>query len=531
MIQRMIAPLATLIDCWFKQILSKSMSIRGVLERNSRRIVVVSVVCFVVGVILARQLEPGVRVKTVTIAGDTPALQFIPAGPGPHPVALLAHGYTGSKESLFAHGEALAAGGFVCFSVDLPGHGASPRFFTYDETVRTLGEVAQAIGPVNVFMGFSLGGLRGGQAVFEGRMRPKLFIAVGSLPTLGEHAPPLLLLTGRIDEHYPPALLKTRTDAHLVVSPWSNHGLEGYDRVLLNAAVAAACATVGRTPPAAPTRWLWRGVGMALVLSGALGLALGLPRFPPRWAGMRGLLVSIISIFSPAFAQSSWRKVAPHLPPFPLLVAGAVALLVLLVAGRLRIPRWTFLALAAAFWIGCATVGAKLSWFDLSPFWLVLWLFQGLLIGALAAYCGSRRDGDIAMVIIMSSALFELTQTPRMVPAVPRLHAAIKLDTKLLDACVGHYEFAPGNVFPTGLKLTIWRQGDRLAGQWSGLHAFPDVVDIYPESETNFFLTINGRQNGEQLIFIKNDQGEVTAVIDDDEPDLPVLKGEKLKKQ
>jgi hypothetical protein len=54
------------------------------------------------------------------------------------------------------------------------------------------------------------------------------------------------------------------------------------------------------------------------------------------------------------------------------------------------------------------------------------------------------------------------------------------------------------------------------------------VVGIYPESETNFFLTINGRQNGEQLIFIKNDQGDVTAVIDQ-EPGLPVLEGKKLK--
>jgi hypothetical protein len=34
-------------------------------------------------------------------------------------------------------------------------------------------------------------------------------------------------------------------------------------------------------------------------------------------------------------------------------------------------------------------------------------------------------------------------------------------------------------------------------------------LDLNPESETNFFLKINGAQ----VTFIKNDKGEVTAVI------------------
>jgi hypothetical protein len=39
--------------------------------------------------------------------------------------------------------------------------------------------------------------------------------------------------------------------------------------------------------------------------------------------------------------------------------------------------------------------------------------------------------------------------------------------------------------------------------------AFPGPLDVYPESETNFLVKINGAQ----LTFIKNDTGEVTAVI------------------
>jgi hypothetical protein len=42
------------------------------------------------GVVLAHWIEPGVRIQKVTLAKDTPALEFPAAGPGPHPAALLA---------------------------------------------------------------------------------------------------------------------------------------------------------------------------------------------------------------------------------------------------------------------------------------------------------------------------------------------------------------------------------------------------------------------------------------------------------
>jgi hypothetical protein len=86
-------------------------------------------------------------------------------------------------------------------------------------------------------------------------MRPGLFIAIGSMPVLGDHVPPLLLLAGRFEVVLPPALLKTRTDARLVISRWSDHLLEGFDPVLVNAAVEAACAAVLKMPPAPPTAW------------------------------------------------------------------------------------------------------------------------------------------------------------------------------------------------------------------------------------------------------------------------------------
>ncbi len=88
-------------------------------------------------------------------------------------------------------------------------------------------------------------------------------------------------------------------------------------------------------------------------------------------------------------------------------------------------------------------------------------------------------------------------------PIETKPHVAIKLATNLLDACVGNYEFAPSS----GGKVTIRREGDRLLlGSENGPKT---ALDVYPMSETNFFLKIDDSL----MTFIKNDQGEVTGVI------------------
>src|ERR1041385_3931808 len=101
--------------------------------RPNRWVITATIAVLILGAILSRLIEPGVRVERVTLAENTPALKFSPAGPGLHPVALLAHGYASSKEALFRYGEALAGAGFICYSVDQPGHGASPRTYTLME--------------------------------------------------------------------------------------------------------------------------------------------------------------------------------------------------------------------------------------------------------------------------------------------------------------------------------------------------------------------------------------------------------------
>src|ERR1044071_9848121 len=101
--------------------------IRGFLERNNRLIVAAAIICLAVGAALSHVIEPGVRIEKIMLATNTPALRIFPATPGPHPIALLAHGNGGSKETLFRYGEPLAAAGFDCYSVDQAGCGGSPQ--------------------------------------------------------------------------------------------------------------------------------------------------------------------------------------------------------------------------------------------------------------------------------------------------------------------------------------------------------------------------------------------------------------------
>jgi len=379
---------------------------------------VVSIACFAAGAALSHRSEPGVRVEAVTLAGDTPALQFLPANPGPHPVALLAHGITGSKENLFRFGEALAAAGFVCYAVDLPGHGASPQPFSLRGNALTLEAIARALGSVDVYLGHSMGSYAGAEAVRDGGLSPGLFIAVGAVPNLGAPGAPLLLLAGRFEEFFTPAELKAPTNARLVISPWCDHALEPFDPLLVNAAVEAACAAVGRMPPAPPTCWRWRFAGMMLAVLGAFGLTLGLPGFPPRIAWLRGILVPVIVIAAIALTTGTGAGAAPHLRRLPVqLAAMMVVWLAVTGAARLRFPRWSFVALSVAVVIVCVLVGASTpgapELYHRNRFMLVallMWintliLSMGTVLGGIAARHGSRRAGDIAMAIFVGYAL------------------------------------------------------------------------------------------------------------------------------
>jgi hypothetical protein len=373
--------------------------------------------CWIAGVVLSRLVEPGVAVEKLILAGDTPAIHLCSRAPGSHPVVLLAHGVTASKETLFRPGEALAAAGFDCYTVDLAGHGESRLRFSRSELLQQLNSITKVIGTVDVFIGHSMGAGVGAAGVQMGIFHPKLFVAIGANVDLGERAPPLLLLAGKFDELVNLAGLKARSDARLVISPWSDHALEVWDPVLVNAAVAAACATVGKTPPSVPHFWLLRLAGVFLGMIGALGLIWFLPELSGPFARIRGPLVSGLLIVTIALTMNTWIGSALNLHRIPLQAAiGIMIWLMLLGIRKLGWRRWIIallVTLNAFAWIILQEPLTRIfgSWgvavHLLSIFGVIIALlfWAGTVPGGLAARRGQRSDGDFAMAIFVAYAI------------------------------------------------------------------------------------------------------------------------------
>jgi CubicO group peptidase (beta-lactamase class C family) len=103
----------------------------------------------------------------------------------------------------------------------------------------------------------------------------------------------------------------------------------------------------------------------------------------------------------------------------------------------------------------------------------------------------------------------KISDQPPIVPKPVKPLVAIKLDTKLLDAYVGHYEYETNAVLPTGMKTIIWREGDQMITQAWGENVLDGPFEIYPASETVFFDKITGAQT----IFNTNDGGAITVVV------------------
>ncbi len=383
--------------------------------RTNLWVIAASSIALIVGVILSHAIEPGVRVEKTMLTPNTPALRIFPATPGQHPIALLAHGNGGSKEMLFRFGEALAAAGFDCYSVDQAGYGESPLSCSLTNLRRNFQELQRALDPIDVFLGHSMGAANGSWSVHEASFRPKLFIGVGYPAELGEDAPPLLLMAGRFEEFFRPAQLRSIATAQVVISPWSDHILEPYDPALMSAAVEAACAALGKPIPAAPTAWLWRLAGIVLGIAGALGLVLHLPELHPRLARIRGVIIPAIFLVAATLTLNTWVGATPQLRRIPQQAAlFGFIWMALAGLGRLRLRRWSLAVVTGAMSLACLPFVFYLPYpqFEKGIFLFAvlmitlgistLLMLPSMLVGRIAARGASRRDGDIAVAIFAS---------------------------------------------------------------------------------------------------------------------------------
>ena len=94
----------------------------------------------------------------------------------------------------------------------------------------------------------------------------------------------------------------------------------------------------------------------------------------------------------------------------------------------------------------------------------------------------------------LMDARFELAKM-----VAPREHKEIMVDPKIFDALAGKYQLAPGFI------LTVTREGDGLFTQATG----QGKIQIYPESETEYFLKVTDAQ----ITFVKDDQGKFSKLI------------------
>jgi hypothetical protein len=99
---------------------------------------------------------------------------------------------------------------------------------------------------------------------------------------------------------------------------------------------------------------------------------------------------------------SQLRRIPAH------LLVLAVVWLALIVAGKLRMPRWSLPVVTGIVALGCAPLIFSVK--NFFPFSVLmcalaistLWLLPAVAVGRIATRGGSRRDGDIAMAIFAS---------------------------------------------------------------------------------------------------------------------------------
>jgi hypothetical protein len=364
------------------------------------------IIMLLVAVVLSHLIEPTVHVEHATIGANTPALHFTPNSTGKHPVALLGHGVTASKETLFRIAEALTAADFECYAIDFPGHGESSSPFRPRELVPKLKQIAQAIEPIDVYIGHSMGAYVGGTATHDTNFAPRLFIAIGAIPPFGKTFTNHLILNGTFDELFL-GRRHAKNNPHLELIPWCDHGSEIFDPRLVRRVVEASCAAVGKTPPQnEPTQWMWRSVGLSLGIASAFMLLLSLPRsqensLRTKW---HGVIYAVIYLTAVALTSQTWISAAPHLARIPAyIVVIGLSLLVIPHVQIRRLKRWTFPAITVVAIIANVVFGLYFSAF-MAALFLSLLVFAAV-IGALAARTGTTRDGDIAMAIIVGYAV------------------------------------------------------------------------------------------------------------------------------
>jgi len=132
---------------------------------------------------------------------------------------------------------------------------------------------------------------------------------------------------------------------------------------------------------------------------------------------------------------------------------------------------------------------------------------HGGLIRGFATNITRYVNDDVCIIVLMNLDHVPVGSICKDLAAIvfgekyelPKERLSIEVDPRIYDAYVGEYELEPGFI------LSFTKENDRLFTQATGQPKF----EIYPESETKFFLKVVDAQ----ITFIKNDKGIVTELI------------------
>lgn len=138
--------------------------------RPRRAVAVLAGALVLLAVLMLERAQTGLTVEELTI-GTTPATLYRPAGVIEPPVAVVAHGFAGSRQMMAPTARSLAQAGVAALSFDFPGHGRnpvpmSPDVTSIDGTTEQLIAETQAViaavagrddlGPVTALVGHSM---------------------------------------------------------------------------------------------------------------------------------------------------------------------------------------------------------------------------------------------------------------------------------------------------------------------------------------------------------------------------------------
>ncbi len=111
-----------------------------------------------------------------------------------------------------------------------------------------------------------------------------------------------------------------------------------------------------------------------------------------------------------------------------------------------------------------------------------------------------RRDAQGKVVSVdFVSTLGPAAVGTRTDEPLPRERQAVQVDPAVYDAYVGEYELQPN------FSLKVTRRGDRIFAQATG----QPEIEIFPESETRFFLKVVDAQ----IDFVRGADGKVTGLV------------------